>query len=165
VCRPPIREFPTATALGKCLLLSKSSAIERFSQRSQRGIRFMDESRYNAIHGRSPPATEKADRRGQVSSRKRFMKPDDKLCYCFHVTQRKITNFIRIHQPRVPSEVSECGGAGTGCGWCVPFLKKLFDAAAADREPQIDITPEAYENQRLEYVRSGKGKPPTSNRS
>jgi bacterioferritin-associated ferredoxin len=88
------------------------------------------------------------------------MQPDDKLCYCFHVTQRKIVNFIRIHQPRVPSEVSECGGAGTGCGWCVPFLKKLFDAAAAQREVAIEISPEDYARERDDYVRSGKGKPP-----
>ena len=88
------------------------------------------------------------------------MQPDDKLCYCFHVTQRKIVNFIRLHQPRVPSEVSECGGAGTGCGWCVPFLKKLFDAAAAQREVAIEISPEDYARERADYVRSGKGKPP-----
>ena len=88
------------------------------------------------------------------------MQPDDKLCYCFHVTQRKVVNFIRLHQPRVPSEVSECGGAGTGCGWCVPFLKKLFDAAAAQREAAIDISPEEYARERSEYVKAGKGKPP-----
>ena len=23
----------------------------------------------------------------------------------------------RIHEPRVPSQLAECGGAGTGCGW------------------------------------------------
>lgn len=88
------------------------------------------------------------------------MHPDDKLCYCFHVTQRKVVNFIRLHHPRVPSEVSECGGAGTGCGWCVPFLKKLFDAAAAQREAAIDISPEEYSRERAEYVKAGKGKPP-----
>ena len=90
------------------------------------------------------------------------MKPDDKLCYCFHVSQRKIVNFIRIHQPRVPSEVSECGGAGTGCGWCVPFLKKLFDAATSRQDVQIEISPEEYARERTEYVRSGKGKPPAA---
>ena len=88
------------------------------------------------------------------------MKPDDKLCYCFHVSQRKVRNFIRIHQPRVPSQISECGGAGTGCGWCVPFLKKLFDAATFEQELEIDITPEAYAQERSDYVRSGKGRPP-----
>lgn len=90
------------------------------------------------------------------------MQPDDKLCYCFHVTQRKVVNFIRIHQPRVPSEITECGGAGTGCGWCVPFLKKLFDAAAARRELTIEMNPEEYARERSEYVRSGKGKPPAT---
>ena len=90
------------------------------------------------------------------------MKPDDKLCYCFHVSQRKVVNFIRIQQPRVPSEVSECGGAGTGCGWCVPLLKQLFDAVNADQEPQIGLTPEACAQDRSAYVRSGKGRPPKS---
>ena len=54
------------------------------------------------------------------------MQPDDKLCYCFHVSQRKVVNFLRVQKPRVASELSGCGGAGTGCGWCVPFLKKHF---------------------------------------
>ena len=88
------------------------------------------------------------------------MQPDDKLCYCFHVSQRKIVNFIRLHQPRVPSEVSECGGAGTGCGWCVPFLKKLFDAGRAQREAAIEISAEEYARERADYGRAGKGKPP-----
>lgn len=90
------------------------------------------------------------------------MKPEDKLCYCFHVSQRKVVNFIRIHQPRVPSQISECGGAGTGCGWCVPFLKKLFDAANSEQQLTIDITQEAYAQRRSDYVRSGKGQPPAS---
>ena len=89
------------------------------------------------------------------------MKPDDKLCYCFHVSQRKVINFIRIHRPLVPSQISECGGAGTGCGWCVPFLKKLFDAANSELEVSIEMSPEDYAKQRSEYVLSGKGKPPT----
>ena len=72
------------------------------------------------------------------------MQPDDKLCYCFHVTQRKVQNFLRIHRPRVPSEISECGGAGTGCGWCVPFLKKLFDAARSDQIAAIDESADQY---------------------
>ena len=29
---------------------------------------------------------------------------DDELCLCFHVTRRKVKNFIRIHQPRVAGE-------------------------------------------------------------
>ena len=97
------------------------------------------------------------------------MQPDDTICYCFHVSKRKILNFIRIHEPRVPSQISECGGAGTGCGWCIPFLKKYFQQAA-DQTPGVsktpgvcppdDLTPDEYARQRGEYIRSGKGVPP-----
>ena len=83
-----------------------------------------------------------------------LMQPDDKLCYCFHVSQRKVLNYIRIHQPQVPSQISECGGAGTGCGWCVPFLKKLFEAARQQRPPAIDLSPQEYARQRSDWVRS-----------
>ena len=46
---------------------------------------------------------------------------DAKVCYCFHVSRRKLINFIRITRPRVPSQLAECGGAGSGCGWCISF--------------------------------------------
>ena len=39
---------------------------------------------------------------------------DAKVCYCFHVTGRKLLNFLRVEQPRVASQLSQCGGAGTG---------------------------------------------------
>ena len=81
------------------------------------------------------------------------MQPDDKLCYCFHVSQRKIQNYIRLHRPQVPSQISECGGAGTGCGWCVPFLKKLFDAHQRKEMGVIDVNADEYARQRSEYVR------------
>ena len=85
------------------------------------------------------------------------MKPDDKLCYCFHVTQRKVVNWIRLHQPRVPSEISECGGAGTGCGWCVPFLRRLFDAAQQTQPASsIELDAEQYAAQREAYVKRGR---------
>lgn len=89
------------------------------------------------------------------------MQPDDTICYCFHVSQRKILNFIRIHQPRVASQISECGGAGTGCGWCIPFLKKYFQQSAAGGEVDDGgLTPEEYARQRGDYIRAGKGSPP-----
>jgi NAD(P)H-nitrite reductase large subunit len=88
------------------------------------------------------------------------MKPDDQLCYCFHVTQRKVINFLRVHQPRVPSELSECGGAGTGCGWCVPFLKRLFKAAGRGAPDVIPESAEDYARERAAYVRAGRGRPP-----
>jgi len=53
------------------------------------------------------------------------MEPDDELCLCFHVSRRKVEQFIRSKRPRVASQLSECFGAGTGCGWCRPFLQRL----------------------------------------
>jgi NAD(P)H-nitrite reductase large subunit len=90
------------------------------------------------------------------------MSPDDKICYCFHVTRRKLVNFCRREKPKVPSQLSECGGAGTGCGWCIPFLKQIFRQAVAGGETAEleQLTPEEYERRRAEYIRAGKGKPP-----
>jgi bacterioferritin-associated ferredoxin len=86
---------------------------------------------------------------------------DDKICYCFHVRKRKILSFIRIHKPRVASQISECGGAGTGCGWCIPFLKKYFDRAQSEKPADDDgLTPEEYAARRGAYIRAGKGTPP-----
>jgi len=87
------------------------------------------------------------------------MNQDDKVCYCFHVSRRKLVNWVRLHEPKVASQLSECGGAGTGCGWCIPFLKQIFkqaeDAAELDQ-----LSAEEYARQRAEYVKSGKGTPP-----
>lgn len=89
------------------------------------------------------------------------MKDDDTICYCFHVSKRKIVNFIRIHKPRRASQITECGGAGTGCGWCVPFLKRYFEEATGQAESDSDaLTPQEYARQRAEYIRAGHGTPP-----
>ena len=73
------------------------------------------------------------------------MQLDDKICYCFHVSKRKIMNFLRVRQPRVPSQLSECGSAGTGCGWCVPFLKKYFaEWQAGGVSKSDDLNPDEY---------------------
>lgn len=84
------------------------------------------------------------------------MKPDDLLCYCFHVTHRKVMNYARIHRPRVASQLSECGGAGTGCGWCVPFLEKHFEATRTQSEPDITMTAAEYAGQREQYLQERK---------
>ena len=91
------------------------------------------------------------------------MQLDDELCLCFHVTKRKVINFLRVEQPQRASQMSECHGAGTGCGWCRPFLRKLFDAQqTADGDVRdADLpTPEDYARGRTDYVRAGKGTPP-----
>lgn len=89
------------------------------------------------------------------------MNADDEVCLCFHVSQRKIVNFVRVHQPRRASLISECGGAGTGCGWCIPFLKRYHAALMEGNiEEADDITPAEYARRRAAYVRAGGGTPP-----
>lgn len=95
------------------------------------------------------------------------MQPDDELCLCFHVTKRKVENYLRIERPRSASQLSECYGAGTGCGWCRPFLVKLFEAARQSREVETaplstEELPTAaeYAASRSQYVRDGGGTPP-----
>ena len=88
---------------------------------------------------------------------------DDTICYCFHIPKRKIVNFIRITQPRRASQVSECGGAGSGCGWCVPFLKKFFaegSGETVDGAANKELTPQEYARQRGDYISDGGGTPP-----
>lgn len=58
------------------------------------------------------------------------MDADDELCLCFHISCRKVLNFIRIHKIRLSSQLADCGGAGTGCGWCRKQLEKLVILAA-----------------------------------
>ena len=89
------------------------------------------------------------------------MEPDDLICYCFRVKKRKIVNFIRQRQPKRASQVAECFGAGTGCGWCIPFLIRLhkegMEGGIVEAE---DISPAEYERLRLEYqsdIREGRG--------
>jgi len=88
------------------------------------------------------------------------MQLDDELCLCFHVSKRKVLNHLRIHCPRVASQLSECGGAGTGCGWCVPFLKKLHRQATAAGSSETEPASGDYAEARAAYIRAGKGTPP-----
>lgn len=82
------------------------------------------------------------------------MKDDDELCLCFHVTKRKVMQFIRVHQPTVPSQLSDCYGAGTGCGWCRPFLKRLMEQPDKDATQLPD--PDTYATNRHEYRQKKK---------
>lgn len=89
------------------------------------------------------------------------MEPNEELCLCFHVTQRKVANFIRIEKPKRVGQLSECFGAGTGCGWCRPFLQRMFEASQEQTETPAKLPSAAeYAEQRGAYVRSGGGTPP-----
>ncbi len=89
------------------------------------------------------------------------MELDDKICYCFHVTKRKILQFLRVAKPRRASQLSQCYGAGTGCGWCRPFFERYFREAVEGKVTKPDnVTPEEYARLRARYIRQGKGTPP-----
>jgi bacterioferritin-associated ferredoxin len=86
---------------------------------------------------------------------------DAKICYCFHVSCRKLVNFARRTQPKVPSQLADCGGAGTGCGWCIPFLKQIFEQTAGGGDAALEeLSAEEYARRRAAYIRAGKGTPP-----
>ncbi|MBG80284.1 MAG: (2Fe-2S)-binding protein [Phycisphaerae bacterium] len=79
------------------------------------------------------------------------MDPDDHVCLCFHVSLRKLRAYIKREKPKVPSQLTECLGAGTGCQWCVPFLKKLHRQWEAGEEPELPVSPESYAKRRAAY--------------
>jgi NAD(P)H-nitrite reductase large subunit len=86
---------------------------------------------------------------------------DDDLCLCFHVTKRKVIRFLQIRQPQRAAQLSECQGAGTGCGWCRPFLDKLFQQYQRHEDlAQVELPQaEQYAQRRAEYRRE-KNEPP-----
>ncbi len=84
------------------------------------------------------------------------MNPDDHVCLCYRVSLRKLSNFMNRERPSVPSQLSECLGAGTGCHWCVPFLKHLHDQWQQGEEPDLAMSPEEYARRRVSYHRTGR---------
>ncbi len=88
------------------------------------------------------------------------MQPDDTLCFCYHVSLRKVQRFCAREHPRVPSLISECLGAGTGCGWCVPYIRRAWkqamegQASGGDLDAaQLDAA--QYEALRGRYLKDG----------
>jgi bacterioferritin-associated ferredoxin len=89
------------------------------------------------------------------------MELDDELCLCFHVSKRKVINFIRVEKPARVGQLSECFGAGTGCGWCRAYLRRLFENERSGTSSlEADPTAHEYAQGRTQYVRSGGGTPP-----
>ena len=89
------------------------------------------------------------------------MELDDELCLCFHVSKRKVINYIRVEKPARVGQLSDCFGAGTGCGWCRGYLRRLFEeqrgmAPGGASEP----TAQGHALGRAQYVRAGGGTPP-----
>lgn len=68
-------------------------------------------------------------------------------------------NYCRREKPAVASLISECLSAGTGCGWCVPFLKKLHQQVMdGEPEPDLPVSPEEYAKRRAVYRNRKDGK-------
>jgi len=84
------------------------------------------------------------------------MKLDDDVCYCYHVPLRKLVNFARRERPKRPSQMTECLGAGTGCGWCIPYLVKI--ANDPDSIDLSDVSPAEYAERRTAYRSTGMPK-------
>lgn len=84
------------------------------------------------------------------------MKPDDDICLCFHVSQRKVVNYCRRERPPVASLISSCLSAGTGCGWCIPYLRRLHaQVMQGVEEPSLKVSVEDYADKRQSFRKSG----------
>ncbi|MBM4107863.1 MAG: (2Fe-2S)-binding protein [Phycisphaerae bacterium] len=83
------------------------------------------------------------------------MDPDDDVCLCFHVSLRKIRAYLVRENPPVASLISECLSAGTGCRWCVPFLRHLHAQHSRGEKPDLKISPEQYCRARSDYHATG----------
>ncbi|MBL1216986.1 MAG: (2Fe-2S)-binding protein [Planctomycetes bacterium] len=83
------------------------------------------------------------------------------VCLCFQVPQRKIANYLRRNDLKVASQLSECLGAGTGCGWCVPYLRKMFEQHQQGRLPALDMNAQEYAASRRQYREAKKNNGPT----
>jgi len=84
------------------------------------------------------------------------MDPDDQVCLCYRVSLRKIRGYLLREDPPVASLISECLDAGTGCGWCVPFLKHLHAQHVAGETPDLKISPQRYSEARTGFHKSGQ---------
>lgn len=88
------------------------------------------------------------------------MELDDELCLCFHVTKRKVINYIRVEKPQRPGQLADCFGAGTGCGWCRTYLRRLFEQEQGKQVDTPELDAAEYARGRSSYVRAGGGTPP-----
>jgi bacterioferritin-associated ferredoxin len=82
---------------------------------------------------------------------------DQPVCLCFRVTRRKLLQFLRVQRPRVASQLADCGGAGTGCGWCIPYLQQLFHQVQYGGKSDLEcLSLEEYASRRAAYLRTGQ---------
>ncbi len=76
------------------------------------------------------------------------MGPDENVCYCYRVSLRKLVNYARRERPVRASLLSQCLDAGTGCGWCVPILTRIWEDPDGF---QLKESAAAYAQRRQDY--------------
>ena len=79
------------------------------------------------------------------------MKPEEDICVCHHVSLRKLQSFVKRKNPKVASQLSECLGAGTSCGWCIPFLNKLHQCHIDGQQMELSVSFENYSERRKQH--------------
>jgi len=77
------------------------------------------------------------------------------VCLCFHVSLGKIRRYLEREKPAAASLISECLGAGTACGWCIPHLRELHRKFRNGEEMTLDLPPDDYAEKRLRYQQGG----------
>jgi hypothetical protein len=56
----------------------------------------------------------------------------------------------------VASQINEALPAGTGCQWCVPFVKRLHEQVmAGETNPDLPVSPAEYAKRRAKYRKAG----------
>ncbi len=80
---------------------------------------------------------------------------DDHVCLCFGVSLGKIRAYLKREDPKVASLISECLGAGTGCGWCVPYLMHLHRQHKSGQMPTIEGSHTDYTEGRVRFRKDG----------
>ncbi|MDP6542316.1 MAG: hypothetical protein QF444_00750 [Phycisphaerales bacterium] len=76
------------------------------------------------------------------------MKPEDYICVCHRVPLCKLQNFIKREKPVVTSQLSNCLGAGTACGWCIPFLEKIHRQYKTGKTMVLTVDFDSYSERR-----------------
>ncbi len=86
------------------------------------------------------------------------MNKNEYVCVCHRVSLGKLRSYIKRENPVVASQLSECLGSGTSCGWCIPFLNKLYECYVAGKIMDLEIDTDVYLEQRKAYNRENSSK-------
>ena len=79
------------------------------------------------------------------------MEKEDHVCVCHNVSLGKLIMYMRRENPKVASQLSQCLGAGTSCGWCIPFLEKMHKQHVTGDTVALSVDSEKYAKCGKEY--------------